>query len=119
MYATTRNDWLTNLAAVCVIIFSLTGSAMFVTALLRMYQPAAQHTVLLPAPSGGIAAEPMLPMQVEPLLPDEADPGQLRAEPMRRGRLHVDPRAMGGEMGSDRFDRASVMASYKAMHSIL
>jgi len=123
MYATTKNDWLTNLAAVCVIIFSLTGSAMFVTALLRMYQPTEQHTVLLPAPSEGITAEPLLPMQVEPLLPDDMESGQLRAEPMRRDRLHGNSRSMsrdmGGEMGSENFERASVMASYKAMHSIL
>ena len=127
MYATTKNDWLTNLAAVCVIIFSLTGSAMFVTALLRMYQPVAQHTVLLPAPSEGISAEPLLPMQVEPLLPDDMESGQLRAEPMRRDQLHGNSRSMsrdmggemGSEMGSEQFERASVMASYKAMHSIL
>lgn len=115
MYATTRNDWLTNLAAVCVIIFSLTGSAMFVTALLRFYQPAAEHTVLLPAQPGGMAAEPLLPMQVDPLLPDEMESDQLRAEPMRRGQSHADPRPMGNEQ----FERARVMASYKAMHSIL
>ncbi|HWT28718.1 MAG TPA: hypothetical protein VN084_04345 [Methylophilaceae bacterium] len=120
MYATTKNHWLTNLAAICVIIFSLTGSALFVTALLHPYQPALPGKVLLPAPPEGISAEPLLPMQVDPMASDpllsdpiSADPEE--AEPMRPSRIGVEPMPETRE----RFERARIMASYKAMHSIL
>ena len=104
MNTTTSNHWLTNTAAVCVIIFSLSGSAMFIAALMYMQKPAVSSKVLLPAPQEILKSEPMVPMLgnpglVNPMLDDNL-PSQRMPE------VH------------EKFDRAKIMASYKAMHSI-
>lgn len=104
MNTTTSNNWLTNTAAVCVIIFSLSGSAMFIAALIYMQKPAVASKVLLPAPQEIIKSEPMVPMLGNPGLGNPMLGDTMR--PQRMPDVH------------EKFDRAKIMASYKAMHSI-
>jgi hypothetical protein len=109
MNTTTSNQWLTNTAAVCVIIFSLSGSAMFIAALIYMQKPAVASKVLLPTPQAIIKSEPILPMLGDPML---ANP--MLDDPMVDNTLR--PQRMPDV--HEKFDRANIMASYKAMHSI-
>lgn len=100
MRVITSTDWLTNIAASCLILFSLTGSAVFVSALMQMSQGKPQsHKVLLPA-----QYEQIPPIPAKPLL---SDPG--RSERMPGVYLPG---------GNEAFERARIMASYQAMHSI-
>lgn len=105
MRVNTSTDWLTNIAASCLILFSLTGSAVFIGALMQMsHGKAPSHKVLLPA-----QYEQMQPMPAEPLLSD----------PVRSERL---PGAYGpgtyAPGANEEFERSRIMASYQAMHSI-
>jgi hypothetical protein len=104
MNTTTSNQWLTNTAAVCVIIFSLSGSAMFIAALMYMQKPMATPKALLPMPQSIIESEPLIPMLGNPMLGNPMLGDTLR--PQRMPEAH------------EKFDRTSIMASYKAMHSI-
>ena len=94
MNATARSDWLTNLAASCVIIFSLTGSAAFIMALFYMSQAQASHKVLLPAHHPISRPVPTIPLLSDPI----------------RSESEFD--------GHEEFERSRIMASYQAMHSI-
>lgn len=109
MNTTTSNHWLTNTAAVCVIIFSLSGSAMFIAALIYMQKPAVASKVLLPAPQEIIKSEPMVPMLGYPGLGNPMLGDPMLGDTMRPQRM---PDV------NEKFDRAKIMASYKAMHSI-
>jgi hypothetical protein len=109
MNTTTSNIWLANTAAVCVIIFSISGSAMFIAALAYMQKPAVASKILLPAPQELIQSEPMLPMLGNPMSASPMPGAQLldnSVRPQRMPDVH------------EKFDRANIMASYKAMHSI-
>lgn len=100
MRVTTSTDWLTNIAASCLILFSLTGSAVFIGALMQMSQAKPpSHKVLLPA-----QYEQIQPMSVEPLLNDPA-----RSERMP---------GVYAPGANEEFERSRIMASYQAMHSI-
>jgi hypothetical protein len=95
MSVTTKSDLLTNLAASCVIIFSLTGSVAFIMAVFymgQMQQPS--HKVLLPANSELIRPMPAIPMLGAPIH-SETEPGS-----------------------QEEFKQSKIMASYQAMHSI-
>jgi hypothetical protein len=100
MDTTTNNHWLTNVAAVCVIIFSLTGSAMFIAALIHMQKPTAASKILMPTQQEIIRSEPLV--NTKPIVPMLGD----TLRPQRMPEIH------------ENFDRAKIMASYKAMHSI-
>ena len=105
MRVTTSTDWLTNIAASCLILFSLTGSAVFIGALMQMSQhKAPAHKVLLPA-----QYEQIQPMPARPLLSDP-----VRSEPMP-GAYMPGTHAPGA---TEEFERSRIMASYQAMHSI-
>ena len=90
----TRSEWLTNVAASCVILFSLTGSAAFIMALMYMGQMRPTHKVLLPTSSEALRPIPAIPLLSDPI----------RSE--REPSVHEE------------FERSRIMASYQAMHSI-
>lgn len=94
MSVTTRSDWLTNVAASCVILFSLTGSAAFIMAVFYMGQFQSNHKVLLPAKHEVLKPIPAIPLLSDPI----------RSE--RESGIRED------------FERSKIMASYQAMHSI-
>ena len=105
MRVTTSIDWLTNIAASCLILFSLTGSAVFIAALMQMsHHKGPSHKVLLPT-----QYESMPLMPAKPLLSDP-----VHSEPMP-GVYGPGSYAPGA---NEEFERSHIMASYQAMHSI-